>query len=106
MSQNYKETLNLPRTGFPMKANLAGREPEILKIWEETRLYQQIQKAHRSLSRVKVIHWRNRSATKLTKAERMTKRAGGEREQAALNFIRESSSSADVVVPNQIGLLF
>ena len=45
MSQNYKETLNLPRTEFPMKANLATREPEMLKMWEETRLYQQIQKA-------------------------------------------------------------
>ena len=31
MSQNYKDTLNLPRTAFPMKANLAAREPEMLK---------------------------------------------------------------------------
>jgi isoleucyl-tRNA synthetase len=45
MSQNYKETINLPRTDFPMKANLAAREPEMLKMWEETRLYQQIQKS-------------------------------------------------------------
>ncbi len=45
MSQNYKETLNLPRTDFPMKANLAAREPEMLKMWEEARLYQQIQKS-------------------------------------------------------------
>ena len=45
MSQNYKDTLNLPRTDFPMKANLAAREPELLKMWEETRLYAQIQKA-------------------------------------------------------------
>jgi isoleucyl-tRNA synthetase len=45
MSQNYKETLNLPRTDFPMKANLAAREPEMLQAWEETRLYEQIQKA-------------------------------------------------------------
>ena len=45
MAQNYKETLNLPKTDFPMKANLATREPEILKMWEETRLYAQIQKA-------------------------------------------------------------
>ena len=45
MSQNYKETLNLPRTDFPMKANLAAREGEMLKMWEETRLYQQIQKS-------------------------------------------------------------
>ncbi|PYK41243.1 MAG: isoleucine--tRNA ligase [Verrucomicrobia bacterium] len=45
MTQNYKETLNLPRTEFPMKANLAAREPDMLKMWGETRLYQQIQKA-------------------------------------------------------------
>src|SRR6266513_945078 len=45
MSQNYKNTLNLPRTDFPMKANLAAREPELLKMWEETRLYEQIQKS-------------------------------------------------------------
>ena len=43
MSQNYKDTLNLPRTDFPMKANLTAREPEILKGWNESRLYQQIQ---------------------------------------------------------------
>src|SRR5207247_9386770 len=45
MTQNYKETLNLPRTEFPMKANLAAREPEMLRAWEETRLYHQIQKS-------------------------------------------------------------
>ena len=45
MSQNYKETLNLPRTDFPMKANLATREPELLKKWDENQLYSQIQKS-------------------------------------------------------------
>ena len=45
MSQNYKDTLNLPRTEFPMKANLAAREPEMLRTWEEKRLYQEIQKS-------------------------------------------------------------
>jgi isoleucyl-tRNA synthetase len=45
MSQNYKDTLNLPRTDFPMKANLAAREPETLNAWEQTSLYQQIQKS-------------------------------------------------------------
>src|SRR5213595_378346 len=45
MGQNYKDTLNLPRTDFPMKANLATREPELLKMWDETGLYQQIQKS-------------------------------------------------------------
>jgi len=28
---NYKDTLNLPKTGFPMKANLQQKEPEIQK---------------------------------------------------------------------------
>ena len=37
---DYKETLNLPETSFPMKANLVGREPVQLKQWEETRLYE------------------------------------------------------------------
>jgi isoleucyl-tRNA synthetase len=45
MSQNYKDTLNLPRTDFPMKATLPAREPEMLRAWEETRLYEQIQKS-------------------------------------------------------------
>jgi isoleucyl-tRNA synthetase len=45
MSQNYKDTLNLPRTDFPMKANLPAREPEMLELWEEADLYNQIQKS-------------------------------------------------------------
>ncbi len=45
MGQNYKDTLNLPRTDFPMKASLPAREPEMLRAWEETRLYEQIQKS-------------------------------------------------------------
>src|SRR5213082_387536 len=44
MRRNYKDTLNLPRTQFPMKANLASREPDFLRMWEDARLYQQIQK--------------------------------------------------------------
>src|SRR6202171_4867673 len=47
MSQNYKATLNLPRTDFPMKANLTAREPELLKMWQETRLYEQIQQSRK-----------------------------------------------------------
>ena len=45
MSQNYKETLNLPKTDFPMKAGLATREPEILRCWQEQGLYERIQAA-------------------------------------------------------------
>ena len=41
---NYKNTLNLPTTKFPMKANLAKREPEQLKSWNDSRLYEQIRK--------------------------------------------------------------
>ena len=39
---NFKETLNLPKTHFPMKANLAKREPEQLKKWEDKKLYDKI----------------------------------------------------------------
>jgi isoleucyl-tRNA synthetase len=42
---DYKSTLNLPRTDFPMKANLPQREPELLAWWEEERLYERIQDA-------------------------------------------------------------
>ena len=38
----YKDTLNLPHTDFPMKANLARREPERLKQWEREDLYGQL----------------------------------------------------------------
>ncbi len=41
----YKDTLNLPKTAFPMKANLAHREPEMLKKWQEDDLYGQIRKS-------------------------------------------------------------
>ena len=40
---DYRATLNLPQTDFKMKANLAQREPEFLKAWEETDLYARVQ---------------------------------------------------------------
>ena len=42
---SFKDTLNLPRTDFPMKANLVAREPLLLQHWEDTDLYGQIQAA-------------------------------------------------------------
>lgn len=42
---DYKTTLNLPNTGFAMKANLAQREPDMLKQWQASDLYQQIRAA-------------------------------------------------------------
>ncbi|MDJ0785003.1 MAG: isoleucine--tRNA ligase [Desulfosarcinaceae bacterium] len=50
---NYKKTLNLPATKFPMKANLSQREPEQLKAWEETGLYAGLRE--RSAGRPKFI---------------------------------------------------
>jgi isoleucyl-tRNA synthetase len=42
---DYKDTLNLPKTSFPMKGNLPNREPEMLRRWDEMDLYGQIRKA-------------------------------------------------------------
>ncbi len=39
---DYRHTLNLPKTDFPMKANLAKREPEMLVAWEAMGIYRQI----------------------------------------------------------------
>ncbi|MEX2164114.1 MAG: isoleucine--tRNA ligase [Sulfuricaulis sp.] len=44
---DYKHTLNLPQTGFPMKANLATREPEVLKRWQEIDLYKKLREQGR-----------------------------------------------------------
>ncbi len=40
--KEWKDTLNLPRTDFPMKAQLSQREPEILKKWQEAGIYERI----------------------------------------------------------------
>jgi isoleucyl-tRNA synthetase len=42
---DYKKTLNLPKTDFPMKANLVQREPEILGRWEQEDIYSAIRGA-------------------------------------------------------------
>ncbi|RVU29855.1 isoleucine--tRNA ligase [Neptunomonas marina] len=39
---DYKATLNLPDTAFPMRGNLAKREPDMLKAWQEQGIYQKI----------------------------------------------------------------
>ena len=40
----YKKTLNMPKSGFPMRAGLPAREPEMLKHWEELDLYNELLK--------------------------------------------------------------
>lgn len=42
---DYKNTLNLPETGFPMRGDLAKREPQMLKNWYDKQLYQKIRQA-------------------------------------------------------------
>jgi isoleucyl-tRNA synthetase len=42
---DYKDTLNLPKTAFPMKGNLPRREPEILQRWEDMDLYGRLREA-------------------------------------------------------------
>jgi len=42
---DYKATLNLPHTDFPMRGNLAKREPEMLARWEKNGVYQRIRAA-------------------------------------------------------------
>jgi len=39
---NYKKTLNLPKTAFPMRANLAQNEPQSQKRWQQMNLYEQV----------------------------------------------------------------
>src|SRR5262252_4305602 len=52
---DYKDTLNLPRTDFPMKANLAQREPEMLKRWADIDLYAKLLERRRGRPRF-VLH--------------------------------------------------
>ena len=53
---DYKNTLNLPRTDFPMRADLVAREPERLKKWESAKLYEKIQVARAHAKEKFVLH--------------------------------------------------
>jgi len=48
---DYKQTLNLPKTAFPMKANLVKKEPEMLDQWEKMNLYQLIRESSKGRKR-------------------------------------------------------
>ncbi|PKN03922.1 MAG: isoleucine--tRNA ligase, partial [Deltaproteobacteria bacterium HGW-Deltaproteobacteria-9] len=52
---DYKASLNLPKTDFPMKANLAKKEPEMLKLWEEMNIYQKIREVSKGRE-VYILH--------------------------------------------------
>ena len=51
----YKDTINLPKTAFAMKANLSNREPGMVKAWEDANLYQKIQQ-HTADRPVWILH--------------------------------------------------
>jgi len=53
--QNYKDTVNLPKTDFPMKADLVTREPQRLEKWEAAVLYQRIQQRRKAAGAPKFI---------------------------------------------------
>ena len=56
MTEQYKKTLNLPKTSFPMKGNLANREPELLKQWQEMDIYQRIQEFSADSEKTFILH--------------------------------------------------
>jgi isoleucyl-tRNA synthetase len=53
--QDYKKTLNLPDTPFPMRGDLAKREPEWVRQWQERKVYQAIRRASQGRPRF-VLH--------------------------------------------------
>jgi isoleucyl-tRNA synthetase len=52
---DYKDTLNLPDTPFPMRGDLAKREPAWVKAWQEKKLYQKIREATKGRPRF-ILH--------------------------------------------------
>ena len=48
---DYKSTVNLPQTDFSMKADLARREPEMLKWWEGIDVYGELRRQARGRPR-------------------------------------------------------
>ena len=50
-----KQDINLPKTSFSMKANLAKKEPEILKIWSELNLYKKLRESRKGKEKF-VLH--------------------------------------------------
>ncbi len=56
MAQDLKDTLQLPKTDFPMRANLAAREPGRLAHWEKLGLYEAIQRKNAATGKTFVLH--------------------------------------------------
>ncbi len=52
---NYRDTLNLPKTDFPMRANLSNREPGFIENWEKEKIYDKIRQSSKGKD-VFVLH--------------------------------------------------
>ena len=55
MPMDLKSTINLPKTGFPMKANLPQNEPKMLARWEQMHIYESIREARKGKNNGKYI---------------------------------------------------
>jgi isoleucyl-tRNA synthetase len=53
---NYKDTLNLPKTDFPMRGNLPKREPETIERWQQIDLYAKLQTARAAAPEAFILH--------------------------------------------------
>src|SRR6201986_3842607 len=56
MTQDYKNTINLPQTEFPMRGDLPKREPKWLADWQQGGRYEQIQERAADRDKVFVLH--------------------------------------------------
>ena len=54
MQQDYNNTINLPKTEFPMRAGLPKREPGFLENWEKNDLYHELMKKNEEIGRAHV----------------------------------------------------
>ena len=55
IQMEYKDTLNLPKTKFKMKANLAQEEPKLLKFWGEEKIYEKVCEEKKGLEKY-ILH--------------------------------------------------
>ena len=54
---NYKDTLNMSKSGFPMRGSLPQREPDMLKSWQDMDLYHEMLKRNRAVKSFRLGHY-------------------------------------------------
>ena len=53
----YKKTLNMTKSGFPMRAGLPVREPDMLKQWKELDVYHEMLKKNKAVKSFRLGHY-------------------------------------------------